>query len=165
MVFIADQQFGNMKTLLLKTFLPIATTVILMTGCQHMNSRTLNFNTQSTAASEKWIKQNAVTNVQKQALIKVNQAQQRIKQLDFARPDFTKNVTSNAALNAQIFEVTKQNQVANHCAMTAGISLEQITALRSLNFQSPRDAQILAQYLRDSPRIKLDVNAINCGFN
>ena len=156
MVLIANQQFGNMKTLLLKTFLPIVTTVVLMTGCQHMNSRTLNFNTQSTAASEKWIKQNAVTNVQKQALIKVNQAQQCIKQLDF---------TKGEALNAQLFEVTKQNQVANHCAMTAGISLEQITALRSLNFQSPRNAQILAQYLRDSPRIKLDVNAINCGFN
>lgn len=139
----------------MKNLLLIATTVLLITGCQQMSTRTLNFTEQTAVASEKWIKQSAATNAQKQALIKVNQAQQEIKQLDFA------NTTT---LNAQLFDVTKQNQLANHCAMITGISLEQITALRSLNFQSAQDAQILAQYLRDSPRIKLDVNAIDCGL-
>ncbi|RYZ82380.1 MAG: hypothetical protein EOO68_34490, partial [Moraxellaceae bacterium] len=87
----------------MKTLLLIATTVVLMTGCQHMNSPTLNGTEQTGSASENWIKQNAATNAQKQALSKLNQAQQRIKQLNFS---------NSAALNPQLFEVTKENQVA-----------------------------------------------------
>lgn len=123
-----------------------------MAGCQHMNTKTRNFSEQTPATPEHWISQNAASKQQKQALLKVNQAQQRIKQLDFAD-------------NTEVFKVTKENQVANHCAMTTGITLDQIEALRALNFQSPHDAQILAQYLRDSPRIKLDVNAIQCDLS
>ncbi|RYY78192.1 MAG: hypothetical protein EOO69_11670 [Moraxellaceae bacterium] len=130
----------------------MATSILLLAGCQHISTRTLNFTEQSSSSPLNWISQHTSSAQQKKALLRVNRAQQRIKQLDFSS-------------NAQLFKVTKQNQVANYCAMTTGITLDQIDALKALNFKSPRQAKILARYEQDSPRIKLDINAINCDFD
>jgi hypothetical protein len=137
----------NMK--ILKSTIVIITTGLLIAGCQHLSTRTLNFTEQNPSTPLNWISQNAGSAQQKQALLQVNRAQQRIKQLDFSN-------------NTQWFEITKENQVANHCAMTTGITLDQINALTALNFQRQQDMQILARYSQDSPRIKLDINSINC---
>lgn len=130
----------------------MASSVLLLAGCQHISTRTLNFTEQSSSSPLNWISQHTSSPQQKKALLRVNRAQQRIKQLDFSS-------------NAQLFKVTQQNQVANHCAMTTGITLDQIDALKALNFKNSRQAKILARYEQDSPRIKLDVNAINCDFD
>lgn len=96
-----------------------------------------------------WINQQQLLSMQqKRSLAQLSKAQQRLVRIDQIQ-------------DSQKLAIAKENSIALHCAQQH-LSEHKIQQLQQQVFGQNQHARILAIYDQEFPKIKLDVNSIQC---
>ncbi len=121
--------------------------LIMLTACQVISPTFVDYNGVRMDVA-KWINQHQLLNMQqKRSLVQLSKAQQQL--------DHINNISE-----AQKFSIAKENSIAMHCAQQH-LTESQISQLQQQIFGKEKQ-KILTIYDQQFPKIKLDVQTIQC---
>ncbi|AXQ23070.1 hypothetical protein BEN71_13725 [Acinetobacter wuhouensis] len=119
----------------------------LLTACQTISPIFVDYNGVRMDVA-KWINQHQLLNMQqKRSMVQLSKAQQQLQRI-------------NNIPETQKLEIAKDNSIAMHCAQQH-LTESQISQLQQQIFGDDKQ-RILDIYDQKFPKLKLDVNAIQC---
>ena len=119
----------------------------LLTACQTISPIFVDYNGVRMDVA-KWINQHQLLNMQqKRSMVQLSKAQQQLQRID--------NISETQKLT-----IAKDNSIAMHCAQQH-LTESQISQLQQQIFGDDKQ-RILDIYDQKFPKLKLDVNAIQC---
>ena len=120
----------------------------LLTACQVVSPIFVDYNGVRMDVA-KWINNHQLlTMQQKRSLAQLSKAQQKLVNIEKIKPD-------------QKLAIAKENTIALHCA-NLHVSQRKIEQLQDHIFEADRKAVILKQMDEQFPKVKIDVNSIQC---
>ncbi|OTG81795.1 hypothetical protein [Acinetobacter sp. ANC 4648] len=130
-----------------KLFTLLACSMIL-TACQVISPIFVDYNGVRMDVA-KWINQQQLLNMQqKRSLVQLSKAQQKLYHIEKIKDD-------------EKFKITQENTIAMHCAHLY-LTDHKIQQLQSKIFGDAEKQAILEAYNQHFPKIKIDVNTIQC---